>query len=100
MKGAGRNVAWYPFLCEHTHARRAVSRPTGVVGASSSGNDCGFNRSTQQIVDIVQQVFRSLVFSLGDHLISSQLHLASLASWPKCHFLWGSTVSIARSYFH
>src|SRR5438876_4293025 len=65
-----------------------------------SALDCGFNRSTQQIVDIVQRAFRSLVFSLGDHLISSQQHLASLASWPKCHFLWGSTVSIARSYFH
>jgi hypothetical protein len=27
--------------------------------------DCGFNRSTQQIDEIVQLVFRSLVFSSG-----------------------------------
>jgi hypothetical protein len=35
---------------------------------------CGFNRSTQQIVDIVRRVFRSLEFSLGVHLIFSPPH--------------------------
>ena len=34
----------------------------------------GFNRSTQQIVQIVRLVFRSLVFFLDDHLIVLPIH--------------------------
>ena len=35
---------------------------------------CGFNRWMQQIGEIVQRVFRSLVFSLGDHSTFLLLH--------------------------
>ena len=45
-----------------------------------TGSDCGFNRWTQQIGEIVQRVFRSLAFSLGGYLVASLLHLAWLAS--------------------
>ena len=77
-----------------------VEKALKLRSPRTSALGCGFNRSMQQIVDIVRRVFRSLVFSLGDHLISWPLHLAWLASRPKCRFLWGSTASIARSYFH
>lgn len=38
----------------------------------TSGPKLGFNRSTQQIGEIVQRAFRSLVFSLDAHSISWQ----------------------------
>jgi hypothetical protein len=45
-----------------------------------SGMACGFNRSMQQVGQIVQRVFHSLAFFLDADLISSPRHLAWLAS--------------------
>jgi hypothetical protein len=55
---------------------------TAVIGGKSESNTlrpmtglrCGFNRWMQRIGEIVQRVFRSLVFSLGAHSISALRH--------------------------